>query len=338
MAPQADLDLRHQVVGKVAVHVLFKAFPAGIHQLNAGKGGQPEPFVHRHQAPLTAFAVVIGFYRGRGRAQQGLGLVVGGQHQGHFPGVITGRGVVLLIGRLVFLVDDDQRQVVEGQKDGRAHAHHHRETARQDAVPDLGPFVVGEFGVVHAQAVAEYLQVPISAQPDKYFDFDLADFSRKFGFEATPASYALKLLEQEGLWTLSEAVFSPATVQFTTSREELDNVMHAHPELAMAITALLRLYGSVFYYPTPVRTAVVAKQMKVRREHADALITRLHHMEVLEYNKPKDGPQLFFHHYRVDSRHLIIDAKRITTLKKQHEARLRAMIAYLETDDAQQAF
>ena len=183
------------------------------------------------------------------------------------------------------------------------------------------------------QAVAEYLQVPISAQPDKYFDFDLADFSRKFGFEATPASYALKLLEQEGLWTLSEAVFSPATVQFTTSREELDNVMHAHPELAMAITALLRLYGSVFYYPTPVRTAVVAKQMKVRREHADALITRLHHMEVLEYNKPKDGPQLFFHHYRVDSRHLIIDAKRITTLKKQHEARLRAMIAYLETDD-----
>jgi ATP-dependent DNA helicase RecQ len=182
------------------------------------------------------------------------------------------------------------------------------------------------------QAVAEYLQVPIGGQPDRYFDFDIADFCRKFGLEATAASYALKLLEQESLWTISDAVFTPATVQFTTTRGELENVMRAHPELAMAITALMRLYGSVFYYPTPIRVAVVARQMKTTQDHADAMIARLHHMDVLEYNKPKDGPQLFFHHYRVDSRHLIIDTNRINSLKRQHQARLKAMIAYLETD------
>ncbi|MBS1687386.1 MAG: ATP-dependent DNA helicase RecQ, partial [Bacteroidetes bacterium] len=49
------------------------------------------------------------------------------------------------------------------------------------------------------QAVVEYLQIAIGTEPNQYFDFDLADFCRKFELEAVPAANALKLLEQEGL-------------------------------------------------------------------------------------------------------------------------------------------
>jgi ATP-dependent DNA helicase RecQ len=182
------------------------------------------------------------------------------------------------------------------------------------------------------QAVTEYLQVPIGAQPDKYFSFDLPDFCKKFGFELPPASHALKLLAQEGLWTISEAVFHPASIQFITGRQQLDQVTTTYPDLGYVITGLLRLYGTIFHFPTTVRIAAVAAQLKIKKDLLEQILQKLHQMEVLEYSKPAEGPQLYFHHYRVDSRHLIIDMQRINNLRRQHEARTAAMIAYLQND------
>ncbi|MBS1586242.1 MAG: RecQ family ATP-dependent DNA helicase [Bacteroidetes bacterium] len=183
------------------------------------------------------------------------------------------------------------------------------------------------------QAVNEYLQIPTGAQPDRYFPFDLADFCQKFDLEVTPASYGLKLLAQEGLWTITESVFHPAYIQFTTDRENLDQIVAAYPDLGYAITGILRLYGTVFHYPTTMRLTVLAKQLKMKKEMVEHLLQKLHRMEVLDYRKATEGPQLYFHHLRVDSRHLIIDMQRIALLRRQHEARTQAMINYLENED-----
>jgi ATP-dependent DNA helicase RecQ len=182
------------------------------------------------------------------------------------------------------------------------------------------------------QSVNEYLQIPISAQPDRYFSFDLADFCKRFELEISPASYALRLLAQEGLWTISEAVFHPASIQFMTDRHNLDQVAETYPDLGYVTTGLLRLYGTIFHYPTTVRISALAYQLKLSKEVLEKLLQQLHNMEVLEYHKPTEGPQLYFHHLRVDSRHLIIDLQRISRLRRQHEARTSAMIAFLQNN------
>lgn len=184
------------------------------------------------------------------------------------------------------------------------------------------------------QAVNEYLQIPIGAQPDRYFPFDLADFCQKFNLEVTPASYALKLLAQEGLWTITESVFHPAYVQFIMDRENLDQIVKAYPDLGYVITGILRLYGTVFHYPTTVRLSAIAKQLKIKKELLEQVLQQLHRMEVLEYYKATEGPQLYFHHLRVDSRHLIIDLQRIAVLRRQHETRTLAMIGYLQNEES----
>jgi ATP-dependent DNA helicase RecQ len=182
------------------------------------------------------------------------------------------------------------------------------------------------------QATNEYLQIPIGAQPDRYFPFDLADFCQKFNLEVTPASHALRLLAQEGLWTITESVFHPAYIQFIIDRESLDQVVNTYPDLGYVITGLLRLYGTIFHYPTTVRLSAIAKQLKMKKEVLDQVLLQLHRMGVLEYYKASEGPQLYFHHLRADSRHLIIDMQRIAVLRKQHEARTEAMIGYLQNE------
>jgi len=180
------------------------------------------------------------------------------------------------------------------------------------------------------QAVAEYLQIPISAEPDQYYPFDIFDFCRKFSLQANQAIHALKLLEQEGLWTLSEAVYSPATIQFTADRHTLDDLGKVNPDLGYVTNGLLRMYNTIFHFPTPVRESAIAKQLKITQEELIPILERLDKMEILDYNKPGEGPQMFFHHYRVDSRYLIINMERIGILRKRDEVRTAAMVAFLE--------
>jgi ATP-dependent DNA helicase RecQ len=184
------------------------------------------------------------------------------------------------------------------------------------------------------QAVVEYLQIPISAQPDRYFPFDLHGFCKRFSLKATEAIHALKLLEQEGLWTMTEAVYNPATVQFTADRNVLDNLSVAHPTLSYVTIGLLRMYNTIFHFPTAIREMAIARQLKMKLDEVVHSLELLGKMQILEYNKPGEGPQLFFHHYRVDSRHLIIDVNRINILRKRHEERTNAMIRFLKNTTA----
>ena len=179
------------------------------------------------------------------------------------------------------------------------------------------------------QSVAEYLQIPIGAEPYRYYDFELTDFCKKFGLDAFITARALKLLEQEGLWTLSEAVFVPTTVQILADRTELDNIGRLHHDLNLLLTTMLRLYGSLFYHPTSINIKVIAKHMKIKSELVLQMLHQLDKMEIIQFNQPKDGPQLFFHHYRVDSRTLIINTERINALKETHQLRTDAMIRYI---------
>ncbi len=184
------------------------------------------------------------------------------------------------------------------------------------------------------QAVAEYLQIAIGTEPHRYYPFELNDFCKKFGFDALPTSAALKLLEREGLWTLSDTVFHPATIYFTASRQDLDELAVTHPDLGYIATRLLRLYGTLFAYPTVVSIKNIAAQLRLRQDHTEQLIIALRQAGILEYNKPSEAPQMFFHHYRVDSRHLLINMRRIAELKERHEKRTDAMLGFLQDTTA----
>lgn len=184
------------------------------------------------------------------------------------------------------------------------------------------------------QSVCEYLQLPIGAEPGKYYDFNLQAFTRNFSLPAVQTSRALRLLEQESLWTLTEGVWLRDTLFCPLSRTVLENAWRVHPEAEMILTTALRLYGTLFHYPTPVDTGAIAQKAKLTILQTRQLLRKLDMLGLLEYQEAKDTPQLYFHHRRTDSRHLIIDTNRINSLREQHRLRTEAIIQLL-TDHTQ---
>lgn len=182
------------------------------------------------------------------------------------------------------------------------------------------------------QSAVEYLQIAIGTEPYRYYDFELNDFAKKFKLPLATTARALKILEQEGLWTLSDAVFFPATVHVTATQSELESIRNTYHELNVLITTMQRQYGTLFYYPTIVNTKLIARLLRIDVQVVTQLLRQLHRMELIQFNEPKEGPQLFFHHYRVDSKHLIINTGRINNLKKIHEERTAVMIKYVQDD------
>ncbi|MBX2907627.1 MAG: RecQ family ATP-dependent DNA helicase [Taibaiella sp.] len=180
------------------------------------------------------------------------------------------------------------------------------------------------------QAVADYLQVPVTARPDRYFHFDLQEFCTRFKLEPIRALSALKILEREGLWTLTDSVYTPATVRFIAARHVLDGIQRTNARLGYLIVGLLRMYSGIFQYPAVIREFVVARQMGMKKEDVIRGLEALHAMEVVEYYRAAEGPRMLFHHYRVEAAQLSIDSAKISKLRKQHEERTAAMISFLE--------
>lgn len=180
------------------------------------------------------------------------------------------------------------------------------------------------------QSVVEYLQLGIGTQPDRYFPFEITDFCKKFSLRTAVTMPALRLLAREGLWTLTESVFQPPTVQFLVERNVIEEVAARYPALGAICIALLRLYTGIFQYPVPVHIYAVAKKLRWKRADAERALNQLAGMGIIAWEPVAEGPQLFFHHYRVDSRHLILNTDRMAQLRDRHERRTGVMMRFLE--------
>lgn len=180
------------------------------------------------------------------------------------------------------------------------------------------------------QAVVNYLQVPVGSE-GVYYDFDINDFVKRFGLNITVAFSALRILEQEGVWQLSESVYLPSKLEFVTSRDALFEYEERHPDLEPVIQTLLRTYEGIFDNPVPVFEKQIARIMRVDEEDVIHDLQMLHNQALLRYYPRKDQPQLCFLEERLPAQHLRVNMARIEERRKAMEARIAAVSAYART-------
>lgn len=183
------------------------------------------------------------------------------------------------------------------------------------------------------QCLVEYLQIPIGANPNKYYSFDLLDFATKFSLHATQANYGLKLLAQENLWTITDSVQQKEWVQFIADRSTIDTLQQAYPTLSIVCITLLRMYSGIYYYPTNIHIVDVSKKLRISFEETRNLLNKLHSLGFIHYQAPVEGPKIWFHHTRVASEHLLVNEEQIAFLRNRQIERLKALFAFIKEQD-----
>ena len=182
-------------------------------------------------------------------------------------------------------------------------------------------------------ALGNYLQLAVGGGRGEAYDFDLAAFAGRFGFDVRSAHSALKVLERAGYLVLTEAIHQPATLQFTVGKEQLYDYQLKHPGRVKLIKSILRTSQGAFVQPVQLREGSLANFLGLSLEELRRNLGQMRAAGVVDYAPEKDSPQLVFTEERIDPTNLRIDERQYNFLRDGARQRLEVMIRYATTDD-----
>ena len=180
------------------------------------------------------------------------------------------------------------------------------------------------------QAVSNYLQVPSGGGQGESYDFDIADFIKKFKLASHTVLFALKALEQEGWLAFNEQVFIPSTVQFTANKEQLYEFEKLHPGLEPAIKSLLRAYEGIFDHEVSISELVLTSLIKKNPGEVKKQLQELHRSGIIFYRPQKDSPQLFLLRNRIKTEDLTLDMVNYNQRKEKFRLRCKELIHFVQ--------
>ncbi|MDE6445398.1 MAG: RecQ family ATP-dependent DNA helicase [Alistipes sp.] len=180
------------------------------------------------------------------------------------------------------------------------------------------------------EQVCSYLQVGIGDGAGASFLFNIHDFcARQHLWSGTVAS-ALKLLQQNGYLTLTDAQENPARILFCVGRDDLYRLRVRREDLDHFIRTLLRLYNGVFTEFRPIDEGEIAVWSGYTVEHVKELLKRLWQLRVIRYIPSNRSPILYFDEQRLPGADLYISPETYRRRRDLMRERFARMAAYAD--------
>ncbi|MGY4384293.1 ATP-dependent DNA helicase RecQ [Pedobacter sp. UYP24] len=181
--------------------------------------------------------------------------------------------------------------------------------------------------------LGSFFQLAYNAGEGLNFDFDLADFCKRFNIGVVKAMAALKFLEHDGYLTLSENIFLQSRVMFLVGHEDVYRFQIENAGYDKLIKAILRSYGGAFDVYVKIQESDIAKKTSMSFKDVVRHLNFFEEQGLLSYLPQTDQPQIQYLRARVDLLHLDIDTKYIELRKKVQADQIKAVLAYAANNE-----
>lgn len=179
------------------------------------------------------------------------------------------------------------------------------------------------------QALINNFQLAKGSEPSP-LDLDIEAFCKKYNLAQRRVMSGLDLLERMGVIAFNPQGGLVSTLRITLNSEDLYAYQVTYPARSGVIKALLRLYGGITEYPSPIQESRVAAQLKLTRQEIVKQLMNLHREGVLVY-EPKSGlPRVSFPNGVLDKRYLKIDENFIRGRMEDRRNRVTALVRFVE--------
>lgn len=179
------------------------------------------------------------------------------------------------------------------------------------------------------QCLANHFQLAVGSKVNESLDFDWGNFARIYNLGVLEAFYGLKVLEEEGFIAMSESYYSPSRVHFLVESHALYQIQIAYIKLDPVIKILLRTYGgNLFAEYIKINEAALAKALSISEDELIRRLNQLDEMDLLDYDKRKDKPQIFFLTPRYDAGKLPLNISRINERRAQTLENAQVILKY----------
>ena len=178
------------------------------------------------------------------------------------------------------------------------------------------------------EKVCSYLQIGIGDGAEASFLFNIHDFCAREHLYSGTVQSALKLLQQNGYMTLTDAQENPARIMFCVSRDDLYRIRVQRDELDHFIRTLLRLYNGVFTEFRQIDEGEIATWSGYTVERVKELLKRLWQLRVIRYVPSNRSPILFMNEERLPRADLYISPDTYKRRQELMRERFEHMLDY----------
>jgi len=182
------------------------------------------------------------------------------------------------------------------------------------------------------EQVCSYLQIGVGDGGGASYLFNIHDFSARQHLYSGAVATALRLLQQNGYLTLTDAQENPARILFCVSRDDLYKLRVRRDDLDPFIRTLLRLYNGVFTEFRPIDEGEIAVHSGYTVQHVKELLKRLWQLRVIRYIPSNRSPILYFDEERLPRADLYIAPETYRQRQELMRERFERMIAYASNE------
>ena len=183
------------------------------------------------------------------------------------------------------------------------------------------------------ERICSYLQIGIGEGGENAYLFNLSDFCAREHLYPGSVQSALKLLQQNGYMTLTDAQDNPARVMFCVSRDELYKLRVKRDDLDHFIRTLLRLYNGVFSDFRPIDEGELATWSGYSVERVKELLKQLWQLRVIRYIPSNRSPILFMNEERLPRADLYIAPETYRRRQELMRERFERMLVYAANEE-----
>ncbi len=183
------------------------------------------------------------------------------------------------------------------------------------------------------ERICSYLQIGIGDGGGAAVLFNIHDFCAREHLYSGLVVNSLKLLQQNGYLTFTDAQDNPARLMFCVSRDDLYKLRVKRDDLDHFIRTLLRRYNGVFNDFQAIDEGELAAWSGYTVDRVRELLKRLWQLRVIRYIPSNRSPILYFDVERLPRADLYIAPETYARRKELMHERFESMLSYASNSE-----
>ena len=181
--------------------------------------------------------------------------------------------------------------------------------------------------------LAYYFQLAVDDGEGARYEFNMSHFCYTFRHFPDRVENGLAMLQRAGYLRYEPDADNQPRVKFLVDRESLYRLRDVSKWEDAVITALLRLYGSLFSDFTFVDISLIGSLAQMDDERVAVCLKELSHRGLLKFVPRRDVPRITYLRQRVDSSRLHFDKEIYELMFEKNMHRAEAMVNYVDSSE-----
>lgn len=187
------------------------------------------------------------------------------------------------------------------------------------------------------KALCNSLRIAFGSGKDEVYDLDLNHICKTYKFDARPTYNALKLLELNGMISLSEGVYHPNRVKIMVKMSTLYDFEVQHASLKNVSQYLIRKHPGVFESYKKIELNSMSALLKETSVKLNQKLQKLHEYGIIDYIAASSKPTIGFLRERPPNDDFTLHSDLYNQRKKIHKKQTNAVIALIENEECKAA-